>query len=54
MQYIKHLVHRLAMQGWNVVVGNHRGLGGISMTVSIWYFLVNCCMHVELIQGREI
>lgn len=35
--YIKHLVHRMAKQGWNVVVGNHRGLGGISITSDCFY-----------------
>jgi predicted alpha/beta-fold hydrolase len=34
MQYVKHLVFSMASEGWNVVVGNHRGLGGISITVS--------------------
>ncbi|ONK73606.1 uncharacterized protein A4U43_C04F33380 [Asparagus officinalis] len=31
--YMKHLVHSFAKQGWNVVVGNHRGLGGVSLTI---------------------
>ncbi|XP_057490682.1 embryogenesis-associated protein EMB8 isoform X2 [Actinidia eriantha] len=31
--YIKHLVFNTAKRGWNVVVANHRGLGGISVTV---------------------
>uniref|UniRef100_A0A9I9D1U3 Serine aminopeptidase S33 domain-containing protein n=1 Tax=Cucumis melo TaxID=3656 RepID=A0A9I9D1U3_CUCME len=30
--YIKHLAFRIAKRGWNVVVSNHRGLGGISLT----------------------
>lgn len=25
----------MAQRGWNVVVSNHRGLGGVSITVSI-------------------
>jgi predicted alpha/beta-fold hydrolase len=34
LQYVKHLVFSMAIKGWNVVVSNHRGLGGISITVS--------------------
>lgn len=42
LQYIKNLAFWLAKEGWNVVVQNHRGLGGISLTVSffVFYFLV--------------
>ncbi|XP_044973879.1 protein abhd-3.2-like [Hordeum vulgare subsp. vulgare] len=32
--YAKHLVHSMARKGWNVVVSNHRGLGGVSITVT--------------------
>ncbi|KAK6915930.1 hypothetical protein RJ641_018791 [Dillenia turbinata] len=32
--YIKHLVFKIAKRGWNVVVSNHRGLGGVSITDS--------------------
>ncbi|CAI0375203.1 unnamed protein product [Linum tenue] len=32
--YVKHLVFNMASQGWNVVVSNHRGLGGVQITVS--------------------
>ncbi|XP_010521047.1 PREDICTED: phospholipase ABHD3 [Tarenaya hassleriana] len=35
--YIKHLAFRLAREGWNVVVSNHRGLGGISITSDFFY-----------------
>ncbi|KAJ3677880.1 hypothetical protein LUZ60_001683 [Juncus effusus] len=35
--YLKHLVYTFAKQGWNVVVGNHRGLGGISITSDAFY-----------------
>ncbi|PSS31841.1 Embryogenesis-associated protein [Actinidia chinensis var. chinensis] len=35
--YIKHLVFNTAKRGWNVVVGNHRGLGGISVTSDCFY-----------------
>ncbi|CAN8253538.1 unnamed protein product [Cochlearia groenlandica] len=35
--YIKHLAFRLAKGGWNVVVSNHRGLGGISLTSDCFY-----------------
>ncbi|KAF3563284.1 hypothetical protein DY000_02015596 [Brassica cretica] len=35
--YIKHLAFRLAKEGWNVVVSNHRGLGGISLTSDCVY-----------------
>ncbi|RVW75895.1 Embryogenesis-associated protein EMB8 [Vitis vinifera] len=34
--YIKHLAFKMAKSGWNVVVSNHRGLGGISVTVSFF------------------
>lgn len=34
MQYLKHLAFNTAKRGWNVVVSNHRGLGGVSVTVS--------------------
>ncbi|XAR62647.1 hypothetical protein NMG60_11017487 [Bertholletia excelsa] len=30
--YMKHLAFYMAKQGWNVVISNHRGLGGISVT----------------------
>ncbi|KAK6805288.1 hypothetical protein RDI58_003073 [Solanum bulbocastanum] len=32
--YIKHLAFKMAKSGWNVVVSNHRGLGGVTITVS--------------------
>ncbi|XP_043706298.1 phospholipase ABHD3 isoform X2 [Telopea speciosissima] len=35
--YLKHLVFKMAKRGWNVVVGNHRGLGGISVTSDCFY-----------------
>ncbi|KAK6945470.1 Serine aminopeptidase, S33, partial [Dillenia turbinata] len=35
--YIKHLVFKIAKRGWNVVVINHRGLGGISITSDCFY-----------------
>lgn len=31
---MKHLAFNTAKHGWNVVVSNHRGLGGVSVTVS--------------------
>ncbi|XP_016539021.1 embryogenesis-associated protein EMB8 isoform X3 [Capsicum annuum] len=31
--YIKHLTFKMAKRGWHVVVSNHRGLGGVSVTV---------------------
>jgi hypothetical protein len=34
LQYIKHLAFNTAKHGWNVVISNHRGLGGVSITVS--------------------
>lgn len=34
MQYLRHLVIHTAKRGWNVVICNHRGLGGVSVTVS--------------------
>lgn len=33
-QYVKHLAYSMASHGWNVVVSNHRGLAGMSITVS--------------------
>ncbi|KAB5574452.1 hypothetical protein DKX38_001646 [Salix brachista] len=35
--YVKHLVDKMAKHGWNVVVSNHRGLGGISITSDCFY-----------------
>ncbi|KAI5312924.1 hypothetical protein L3X38_042098 [Prunus dulcis] len=35
--YIKHLAFNTAKKGWNVVVSNHRGLGGISVTSDFFY-----------------
>ncbi|XP_037407553.1 phospholipase ABHD3-like isoform X1 [Triticum dicoccoides] len=35
--YAKHLVHSMATKGWNVVVSNHRGLGGVSITSDCLY-----------------
>lgn len=35
--YIKHIVFKIAKSGWNVVVSNHRGLGGISITSDCFY-----------------
>lgn len=34
MQYLRHLAIHTAKRGWNVVICNHRGLGGVSITVS--------------------
>ncbi|XP_044511681.1 embryogenesis-associated protein EMB8-like [Mangifera indica] len=35
--YIKHLAFTTATRGWNVVVTNHRGLGGVSVTSDCFY-----------------
>ncbi|PWZ31739.1 Embryogenesis-associated protein EMB8 [Zea mays] len=35
--YVKHLVYSMASKGWNVVVSNHRGLGGVSITSDCFY-----------------
>ncbi|KAL8059817.1 hypothetical protein ABFX02_03G111300 [Erythranthe guttata] len=35
--YLKHLVFNTAKSGWNVVVSNHRGLGGVSVTSDCFY-----------------
>ncbi|XP_058218065.1 embryogenesis-associated protein EMB8 isoform X3 [Rhododendron vialii] len=35
--YLKHLAFNTAKQGWNVVVSNHRGLGGVSVTSDCFY-----------------
>lgn len=34
MQYLKHFAFNMAKSGWHVVISNHRGLGGVSITVS--------------------
>ncbi|KAI8532078.1 hypothetical protein RHMOL_Rhmol11G0185400 [Rhododendron molle] len=36
-QYVKHCAFKMAKCGWNVVVSNHRGLGGISITSDCFY-----------------
>ncbi|XP_059454695.1 LOW QUALITY PROTEIN: embryogenesis-associated protein EMB8 [Corylus avellana] len=35
--YIKHLAFSTAKHGWNVVISNHRGLGGVSITSDCFY-----------------
>ncbi|XP_062207606.1 uncharacterized protein LOC133909265 isoform X2 [Phragmites australis] len=35
--YVKHLAYSMASKGWNVVVSNHRGLGGVSITSDCFY-----------------
>ncbi|KAG8364058.1 hypothetical protein BUALT_Bualt19G0086600 [Buddleja alternifolia] len=35
--YVKHLGFKMAKRGWNVVVSNHRGLGGVSITSDCFY-----------------
>ncbi|XP_010543274.1 PREDICTED: embryogenesis-associated protein EMB8-like [Tarenaya hassleriana] len=35
--YLKHLAYSTAKAGWNVVVSNHRGLGGVSVTSDCFY-----------------
>ncbi|EXB57388.1 hypothetical protein L484_016441 [Morus notabilis] len=35
--YLKHLAFSTAKSGWNVVVSNHRGLGGVSITSDCFY-----------------
>ncbi|XP_043713779.1 phospholipase ABHD3-like [Telopea speciosissima] len=35
--YIRHLAFKMAKRGWNVVVSNHRGLGGISLASDCIY-----------------
>ncbi|XP_065848275.1 embryogenesis-associated protein EMB8 isoform X2 [Euphorbia lathyris] len=35
--YIKHFSFYMAKRGWNIVVGNHRGLGGVSVTSDCFY-----------------
>ncbi|XP_076947454.1 embryogenesis-associated protein EMB8-like [Bidens hawaiensis] len=35
--YIKHLTFYMAKRGWNVVVSNHRGLGGVQLTSDFFY-----------------
>ncbi|XP_011092320.1 embryogenesis-associated protein EMB8-like isoform X1 [Sesamum indicum] len=35
--YVKHLAFSMAKHGWNVVVSNHRGLGGVSITSDCFY-----------------
>lgn len=35
--YVKHLAFKMAKHGWDVVVINHRGLGGVSITSDCFY-----------------
>ncbi|CAI9103777.1 OLC1v1002328C1 [Oldenlandia corymbosa var. corymbosa] len=35
--YVRHLVSMMAKRGWHVVVANHRGLGGVSITSDCFY-----------------
>ncbi|KAL3843673.1 hypothetical protein ACJIZ3_001076 [Penstemon smallii] len=35
--YIKHLAFKIAKHGWNVVVSNHRGIGGVAITSDCFY-----------------
>ncbi|XP_062227249.1 embryogenesis-associated protein EMB8-like [Phragmites australis] len=35
--YVKHLAYSMASKGWNVVVSNHRGLGGVPITSDCFY-----------------
>ncbi|KAL3814517.1 hypothetical protein ACJIZ3_015785 [Penstemon smallii] len=35
--YVKHLAFKMAKRSWNVVVSNHRGCGGVSLT-SDWFY----------------
>ncbi|KAH1191393.1 Embryogenesis-associated protein EMB8 [Glycine max] len=36
-QYIKHLAYHTAKRGWKVVICNHRGFGGVSITSGFSY-----------------
>ncbi|KAK1440371.1 hypothetical protein QVD17_06196 [Tagetes erecta] len=35
--YIKHTAYKMAKHGWNVVISNHRGLGGVPLTSDCIY-----------------
>ncbi|XVF68242.1 hypothetical protein PTKIN_Ptkin10aG0189300 [Pterospermum kingtungense] len=35
--YVRHIAFNFARQGWTVVVSNHRGLGGVSLTSDCCY-----------------
>ncbi|XP_073128447.1 embryogenesis-associated protein EMB8-like isoform X2 [Henckelia pumila] len=35
--YVKHLAFKMVKHGWDVVVANHRGLGGVSITSDCFY-----------------
>ncbi|KAI3755186.1 hypothetical protein L1987_54981 [Smallanthus sonchifolius] len=35
--YIKEIAYNMAKHGWNVVVSNHRGLGGVPLTSECFY-----------------
>ncbi|KAK6938507.1 Alpha/beta hydrolase fold-1 [Dillenia turbinata] len=37
LRYIKHLAFKISKHGWHVVVSNHRGLGGVSITSDCFY-----------------
>lgn len=50
---MKHLVFNTAKHGWNVVVSNHRGLGGVSVTVSPYdLFCSSDTMHLHLVEAQ--
>lgn len=38
-QYLKHIAYSTALKGWRTVVVNHRGLGGVAITVSPCFLL---------------
>ncbi|KAI7752924.1 hypothetical protein M8C21_000083, partial [Ambrosia artemisiifolia] len=35
--YIKHIAYKMAKHGWNVVISNYRGLGGVPLTSDCIY-----------------
>lgn len=37
LQYLKHIAYKSGMMGWRTLVSNHRGLGGVSVTVSFLF-----------------
>lgn len=52
--YIKHLAFKMAGHGWNVVVSNHRGLGGISLTKYMISLIASIMVDGQRISGESL
>lgn len=49
LQYLKHLAYNTAKSGWNVVISNHRGLGGVSVTVSSLVLSISSMKRIHIL-----